>query len=401
MEDNKHLIRWKITATLIILFSSFEFFRTVFSAVYSVYYIDRGLELGDVSSIKVFQMIGILIFEIPSGYLADKYGRIKILIISVLVMAASFLGLAASRDYITFAISEFVYGIALALSSGTIYTYINQYQEDEKVVIENSSLGHLTSIVNLVTFISGNIGAFLYKYNPYIPFLLGALGFLVYPLIVWILFKKFKLKDNRAKVLEGQTRTGFLDNRDIYKRGFRLLLIFNILFIATSQFIYQYWSVYFIKVIDLNANLAFSVMLVASIIGGYVFVYISRRLSFKHVITCSVLVISLPLILIKISPPLISLMLFSISQIGRGMMTSLSFKLINDVSFLFEKKSMTLSIMETITQIFNIFSLLLIGYLVNIFSLNTIFVVVGVIYIFLIPVAKRIINNSISTEGTQ
>ena len=67
----------KIFIFFLLISFLFEFIRSFFQAIYGIYYIDRGLSISDVSSIKIFQIIAWLIFEIPCGIFADKFGRIK------------------------------------------------------------------------------------------------------------------------------------------------------------------------------------------------------------------------------------------------------------------------------------------------------------------------------------
>ena len=365
----------------------FEVFRTTFQAIYSIYYLDKGLSLNDVSSVKIFQIIAILIFEIPSGYLADKFGRIKILCFSALVMAISFIGLAISTSFLEFAVSEFIYGIGFALNSGTLLAYVNQYQQEKGILIDNKIMGYRIALVSLGTFISGNIGAYLYSYNIQLPFIISIIGMILYPVLIFILFKYLKLKDNKVSLenFSINAKNSF-NNQDFKQKEFIYLSLFSILFTGASQFIYQFWSVYFIRELSFNQNKVFSLMTIASIVGGILFAKLSQNLNKNLIrITC-ILVLSIPLILMNIfKSPNYLLLMFIISQLGRGMIFSLCSSIENEVAFKFKNKSTTFSIIGTITQVSSILALCTIPLLINTLGFNSMFCLVGGVYLLLIP----------------
>ena len=54
----------------------FEFCRSTFFGISSIFLLDTlGLQLYQIGLIKLFNPITIAIFEIPSGMIADKFGR--------------------------------------------------------------------------------------------------------------------------------------------------------------------------------------------------------------------------------------------------------------------------------------------------------------------------------------
>lgn len=61
------------------------------SAIFSLYYNDIGILIEEISSIKIFQNVGLLFGLVPSGVLADKIGRLKILNLSSLILAFGFI----------------------------------------------------------------------------------------------------------------------------------------------------------------------------------------------------------------------------------------------------------------------------------------------------------------------
>lgn len=381
----------RITAIFIILSVSFETIRTFFQAIYSIYYLDRGLSIQDVSSIKVFQIVAILIFSIPSGYLADKIGRLKILNLSAIIMAISFFLLIFSYDYLDFAIAEFVYGIGFAFSAGAILTFVNQLQEEHEVRVNPKMMGYNISLIGLMTFTSGSIGAWLYQYNIQIPFYLSAIGMLIYPFLVYISLKFLGFKDNKVLVKNDIIKTITIEKRTLLpsefnRKEFFIFLSISCLFTGGSQFIYQYWSVYFVNSLHISANISYVSLTLTSIAGGIIFGNIIDKKGRLYVIYTTVGLLSIPLLFLNNNYPLLSLFCFSLSQIGRGMMFSLMAAMANDVAFLFKNKSLMFQTVGTLVQVMSIVSLLTVSFILsgNI-EMSRLFNYSGIIYIFLLP----------------
>lgn len=79
----------------------------------------KGLDMHQIYQLQALFAATIVIFEVPSGYLSDMWGRKNTLIVSCLVdvLAAAFLVMA--NDFWTLALFEFTLGIGMALRSGT------------------------------------------------------------------------------------------------------------------------------------------------------------------------------------------------------------------------------------------------------------------------------------------
>lgn len=79
-EDKMKKIRIeKQIVFIFLLFTAFfTLFRSSMSGIFSLFYANNGIPDSSISSIKSFQSIGILIGLLPSGYLSDKVGRLKV-----------------------------------------------------------------------------------------------------------------------------------------------------------------------------------------------------------------------------------------------------------------------------------------------------------------------------------
>ncbi len=94
--------------------------RSMPQPILTLILISKGLSISQTILLQFFLTAASFIFEIPSGYLSDKYGRKIILLLSyVLITLVYFLVWFVNTPIMLFPI-WFIYGISLAMLSGTI-----------------------------------------------------------------------------------------------------------------------------------------------------------------------------------------------------------------------------------------------------------------------------------------
>ncbi len=91
----------------------------VINVVISLFYIHRGLSLPQIFYLAVIWSISSLLFEVPSSYLADRWGRKQTIIVSILLMAAHWFLLLFVQGFFWVSIATILYGMSFAALSGT------------------------------------------------------------------------------------------------------------------------------------------------------------------------------------------------------------------------------------------------------------------------------------------
>ena len=109
-------VNFKIAVLFLTFTAVFTLFRSSMSGIFSLFYAKNGIPNANISSIKSFQNIGIMLGLLPAGYLADRIGRLKVLSLSSIVIASSFLILILFRNFLFFSLAEFL--ILLLLNVG-------------------------------------------------------------------------------------------------------------------------------------------------------------------------------------------------------------------------------------------------------------------------------------------
>ena len=162
-----------------------------FDAFFILFLVEKGLPFTQIGILYAVREIVINVFEIPSGIIADTYGRKNALIASLFIYIISFSLFYLSTDFWFFLIAFILFGIGEAFRSGThkgmIMDYLKlNHWEEQKINYYGhtrswSQIGSALSalIAGLIVFYSGSYqNIFLYSI---IPYLFNLLLILSYP----------------------------------------------------------------------------------------------------------------------------------------------------------------------------------------------------------------------------
>lgn len=174
-------------------FSAYGFLKNLrfFDAFFILFLIEKELSFTQIGILYALREISINIFEIPSGMLADTFGRKRALILSFLAYIISFICFYVSAHFGIFVIAFILYGIGDAFRSGThkgmIMDYLKQHDLSEQKITyyghtrawsqRGSAISSL--IAALIIFTRGNYDSvFIFST---IPYFLNLLLILTYP----------------------------------------------------------------------------------------------------------------------------------------------------------------------------------------------------------------------------
>lgn len=156
-----------------------------------LFFLEKGLSFTEIGFLVAFRELCINLMEIPSGAVADLYGRRRSMMLSFLAYIVSFALFSIGRDYPHFFVAMFFFSIGEAFRTGThkamIFTWLRlRDRADEKVKVYGytrswSKIGSACSILFATFFvIAGNNYTSVFYYS-IIPYLLGLVNFLGYP----------------------------------------------------------------------------------------------------------------------------------------------------------------------------------------------------------------------------
>lgn len=146
-----------------------------------LFYESHGLNLEQIVLLKTILSLSVLILEVPSGYIADLWGRKACLVIGSGVWIVSWLIYCLGTSFTEFAIAEVLAGVAGSLISGAntalgFDTLLQLGREKYYQVWE----GRLVAIAGISEAVCGIIGAAIASINLVYPFYLQTVCLIIY-----------------------------------------------------------------------------------------------------------------------------------------------------------------------------------------------------------------------------
>ena len=344
-------VSFKIAVLFLIFTAGFTLFRSSMSGIFSLFYAKNGIPNANISSIKSFQNIGIMLGLLPAGYLADRIGRLKVLALSSIVIASSFLILILFRNFLFFSLAELLYGIGLALNSGTLIAYITDLQEQNQLSPNSKLMGMQVITLNLTTLIGGNIGTGLFAITDTAPVWFALIGLGLYPAFIFVMIKFLSFSDNKAA---HKRKNNSIKNIASFfkKRNFWILLLLNVGYDCGTQFILIYWSIIYVEKLGFNLSLVYTLFMCALILGSLIFNRISTFASSRSITILNTLcMISVFVLSGILENKYLLLTLFLLIELLMGMMSGQISATSNEAIYGESNKSTMLSTVSFIAEI--------------------------------------------------
>ncbi len=125
----------KIKIYSLIMFLN-SYLAGLLTPILSLTLIDKGASLSNLSVILGLYALSVILLELPTGIMADVFGRKKTFILSLIIFVLSFSLLLIGRGLIILCIVMMLYGLAKALASGSfdalfIDYYIDNFGKDK------------------------------------------------------------------------------------------------------------------------------------------------------------------------------------------------------------------------------------------------------------------------------
>ena len=378
----------------------FEVARTIPHAFVTMYLLNSGISIYQISLIQIAYMIAIVICEVPSGVLADHISKKRLYLLSCILMLISFSLYINVYSFQLIVVAQFLYGVASALQTGSLDAIIlnsinsNFDQSDQKKEYINEFFRKTEIICTFAMIVGSFLGSYLF-YNH----LSSKVYFISIILFVFSgIITLFMKDDMHKKSIESVSlKLDFYSNCVIHlKEGFKALISNEKLLILVSlsaslQFILQpffnYWQpVSVIKGFSENyLNIIYIIMQITTILSAFLCKKIIKEKTGKNRLVLTASILSITLITSLLSPNrMIYLVLLLISIIPRTIAyielnSNIQDKINNDF------RSTITSISSLYTRIFSIIIFLIMGFISD-FGISTIYVFIICTLIFFILV---------------
>ncbi|MDD4924352.1 MAG: MFS transporter [Dehalococcoidales bacterium] len=156
-----------------------------------LFFLQQGLSFTQIGILIGFRELFINLIEIPSGAVADLFGRRRSMILSFVSYIISFAVFGFSSDYWHFFVAMFFFAIGEAFRTGThkamIFTWLRlQGRLDEKTKVYGytrswSKIGSVVSTILAVIFVLVTNNYSCIFFFAIAPYIIGLINFLSYP----------------------------------------------------------------------------------------------------------------------------------------------------------------------------------------------------------------------------
>lgn len=358
-----------------ILFSSI---RMLVGGYSSLYLTNHGLSIADISFLKAFQGIVIVLIQIPAGVIIDKCSnRFPFILISIFLAAIWMFLTAVGNTSSIFFTAEFFNGLSLAIFNAVmlpilVETYTYETGKDDY----NHTLGKFFKYQNLLMVVSVLLGSvFVTVESRYIwfvaSFILTIIG--LFSLLANDL-KKFNIIASKNQP-RNKTKLHFKNLFNILKvENIIILFIANISLVTVFQILAQFWQIIIYDYLGQHTSdaivygLIFAIILILQALGSF---FAEKKNSLKislcfmtfFIIATSYLIAYNGNEIHKIIPIILFLACFILFKYPSIIISALLHKNItNDIRATFDSLISTLSMLVSISAFY------VIGILLNSFG---------------------------------
>ena len=156
-----------------------------------LFFLDKGLSFTQIGLLVGFRELAINLMEIPSGAIADLFGRRRSMILSFLMYILAFTVFGFSQDYWHFFIAMFLFSVGEAFRTGThkamIFTWLRiQGRTDEKTKVYGytrswAKIGSAVSVVLATILVLWSNNYSFVFFFAIVPYVIGLVNFFYYP----------------------------------------------------------------------------------------------------------------------------------------------------------------------------------------------------------------------------
>ena len=345
-----------------------------------IFYQDLGFSAEQSFQLKAFYSISIVIFEIPSGYLADILGRRKTIIMGSILGTAGFAIYAVYSGFIAFLVAEIILGIGQSFISGAdsalMYDSLKaDNRENEYVKYE----GRNFSVGNFSEAIAGFMGGALAGISLRLPFIFQTgVAFIAIPAAIMLV---------EPQIISAQKHLRFKDILRIVhfalikNKSLRWNLIYSAIIGSATLSMAWIYPLY-LKELGLNEIKIGTTSMVLNLIVGLttlVAYKIEKRLRPKATVWFTTIIISGGFILAGWLNSYLIFIILAFFYFARGIASPVLKDYINRITSS-DIRATVLSIRSLIIRAF--FSIIgpLFGFLTDNLSLQQAFIIIGLVF---------------------
>jgi MFS family permease len=225
----------------VLLYYAFSFLVGFYIATGTTVLFERqlGLSFAQIFTLDAIYMLMFILFEIPSGALADLMGRKKTILAGLATLTVAAVATGNAQNFLHLFLSFFIWALGFSLISGSSDALLYDSLENEKLYHRISGRALFFSTIGLA--LAGVTGPLLFAQHFRLPYLFSALPFAA-ALLVMVFYRepaiarkqKFSLGNHLKQIRNGAEKA--FGNRYILWSTGALALVFTVSYTFTSSY---------------------------------------------------------------------------------------------------------------------------------------------------------------------
>jgi MFS family permease len=164
--------------TYYLVFGLYNVSWSAIGPMYALFLLGRGLDLLEINLVLATYLITAFLFEVPTGAVADVFGRKVSFLLSCVVRAAAFALYSVSDSFAEFLFAEFIDAVGTTLATGALDAWAvdgMRGEGDERPADRFFARAHILARLSMI--LSGLLGGYLATIGMRGPWLLGSACF--------------------------------------------------------------------------------------------------------------------------------------------------------------------------------------------------------------------------------
>jgi MFS family permease len=199
-------------------FGLYGFFKNLrlFDPVLLMYLYQSDVDVFEIGLLYSIREIIVYVFEIPSGVLADRYGKRNELVLCFVFYIISFVLFALGGSFLVFTLAMMLFGLGEAFRSGTHKAMIMDYLDLKKMKDEKSKIYGFTRSYSMIGSMLSSIiliGLLIYELDVSFLFIIAIVPYVIDILLIL----SYPDELNQKTETSFQLRSFFQANKDLIR----------------------------------------------------------------------------------------------------------------------------------------------------------------------------------------
>lgn len=318
----------KQTIRLYLFLSVLSDFGISFIAAFHVIYLMvHGLNLFEVNMVNSVCFLTGFIFEVPTGAIADIYGRKVSFLLAMMFKSLSLALYAFSNCFWQFCVAEAVYAIGFTFYSGAFQAWLVDRLKQLEYEGENVDIfARRQKYSSLAKVIGAPLGGYIAVYSYALPWLIGSFVMFSAGVIALFLMKEEGFERKNIRLLEQivavREKISLSFSYTLKNQVVRDVAVISGVFIAAIQAANMQWQPLFISfgMDELELGFLFAGISVALFVGAHFAPFLLRwKGSERCCLLFLLIIVAIGILLTPIMPWIwVAILTFIVHEAGRG-----------------------------------------------------------------------------------